>query len=313
MERSEKFYDVIVVGGGPAGLTAAMYLARARRRVLVLEPGEPGGNIALTESVDNYPGLPGITGQELGQAMARQAVSFGSEFLRARALGVRLEGVEKVVHTTQGDLRCRGLLIASGTRPRAVGFSGEEAFRGRGVSGCATCDGAFYAGQEVFVVGGGYAAAEESVYLTKFARHVTVLLRKPDFSCAASLADRAKNHEKITVLPNTVMEEVGGEAFVTRLRYKNTATGEVTEYQARPGERLGVFVFAGYAPDTDWLRGLGLTDEKGYLPTDDSLSTAIAGICAAGDVRAKPLRQVVTATADGALAANTLERYTAGG
>ncbi|MBP3478693.1 MAG: FAD-dependent oxidoreductase, partial [Oscillospiraceae bacterium] len=180
---------------------------------------------------------------------------------------------------------------------------------GRGVAYCATCDGEFFTGKEIFVVGGGYAAAEESVFLTKFARHVTILVRKDDFSCAASVADQAKNHEKITVLTNTVMEEVSGDNGLTYARYKNTATGEVTEY--RSNETFGVFVFAGYAPATEMLKGTVELNEQGYIVTDASQKTSADGVYAAGDVCIKPLRQVVTATSDGALAATELEKYVA--
>lgn len=305
----EKIYDAIVVGGGPAGLTAAMYLARAKCTVLLLEQGSFGGQIATTEEVANYPGLPKTSGLALGQTMKAQAEEFGAEFCHARALGYSLEGERKTVRTDKGDFRCRTLLLATGSHPKAVGFAGEAQYRGRGVSYCATCDGAFFAGKQVFVVGGGYAAAEESVFLTTFARHVTVLLRKPDFSCAKTLADKAKNHEKITVLPNTVLESVGGDNLVTRLQYKNTATGAVTVYEAPAGENLGVFVFAGYAPATEALVDHIELDGQGYILTDENLQTSVQGVFAAGDVRQKPLRQVVTATADGALAATALERY----
>lgn len=308
MANEAREFDAIVVGGGPAGLTAAMYLARARRRVLVVEPGQWGGNIALTETVENYPGLPRVTGAALGQAMKDQALSHGAELLEAAALSLKTEGDWKILETTRGIYRCRGLIAATGTRPRRVGFAGETEFRGRGVSGCATCDGAFFRDQPVFVVGGGYAAAEEGVYLTQFARHVTILLRKPDFSCAKSLADRAKSHEKVTVLPNTVLEAVTGETCVTGVRYRDIATGAVTDYRAEPGRRVGVFVFAGYEPAADWLGEQVQRDEKGYLTTNAALETNIPNLYAAGDLRAKPLRQLVTATNDGAQSATALDK-----
>jgi thioredoxin reductase (NADPH) len=213
------------------------------------------------------------------------------------------------VHTSKGDYRSFGILLATGAHPRTVGFQGEEEHKGRGVAYCATCDGEFFTGKEIFVVGGGYAAAEESVFLTKFARHVTILVRKDDFSCAASVADQAKNHEKITVLTNTVMEEVSGENGLTYARYKNTVTGEVTEYKST--ETFGVFVFAGYAPATEMVKGVVERNEQGYIVTDASQKTSVDGVYAAGDVCIKPLRQVVTATADGALAATELEKHVA--
>ena len=213
------------------------------------------------------------------------------------------------MHTNKGDYRCFGILLATGAHPRSVGFQGEDAYKGRGVAYCATCDGEFFTGKEIFVIGGGYAAAEESVFLTKFARHVTVLIRKDDFSCAASVADLARNHPKITVLTNTVMEEVSGETGLTYARYKNTATGEVTEYRSE--ESFGVFVFAGYAPATETVKNIVALNEHGYIVTDTSQKTNMDGVYAAGDVCIKPLRQVVTATSDGALAATELEKYVA--
>ena len=305
----ENLYDVIVVGGGPAGLTAALYLARAKYRVLVLEKEQFGGQISITHEVVNYPGIAKVSGKSLTETMQRQAESFGAEFMLAEATGFDLSEDIKTVYTNRGVYGCFGILLATGAHPRTVGFQGEEEHKGRGVAYCATCDGEFFTGKEVFVVGGGYAAAEESVFLTKFARHVTILVRKDDFSCAASVADQAKNHEKITVLTNTVMEEVSGENGLTYARYKNTATGEVTEYRSK--ETFGVFVFAGYAPATEAVKGIIKLNEQGYIVTDESQKTSANGVYAAGDVCIKPLRQVVTATSDGALAATELEKYAA--
>ena len=305
----ENLYDVIIVGGGPAGLTAALYLARAKYRVLVLEKEQFGGQIAITHEVVNYPGIAKTSGKALTDTIRQQAESFGAEFMIAEATGFDLAGDVKTVHTGKGDYRCFGILLATGAHPRSVGFQGEEEHKGRGVAYCATCDGEFFTGKEIFVVGGGYAAAEESVFLTKFARHVTVLVRKDDFSCAASVADQVKNHEKITVLTNTVMEAVSGENGLTYARYKNTVTGEVTEVKSE--ETFGVFVFAGYAPATEAVKGIVALNEQGYIITDDAQKTDAEGVYAAGDVCIKPLRQVVTATGDGALAATELEKYVA--
>ena len=305
----ENLYDVIVVGGGPAGLTAALYLARAKYRVLVMEKEQFGGQIAITHEVVNYPGIAKTSGKALTGTIQQQAESFGAEFMLEEAIGFDLDRDIKTVRTNRGEYRCFGILLATGAHPRTVGFKGEEEHKGRGVAYCATCDGEFFTGKEIFVVGGGYAAAEESVFLTKFARHVTILVRKDDFSCAASVADQAKNHEKITVLTNTVMEEVSGENGLTYARYKNTATGEVAEYKSK--ENFGVFVFAGYAPATEILKGIVELNEQGYIVTDASQKTSADGVYAAGDVCIKPLRQVVTATSDGALAATELEKYVA--
>ena len=303
----ESLYDVVIVGGGPAGLTAALYLARAKYRVLVLEKEQFGGQISITHEVVNYPGITKTSGKALTDTIRQQAENFGGEFMLAEATGFDLNGDIKTVRTNQGDYRCFGILLATGAHPRTVGFQGEEEHKGRGVAYCATCDGEFFTGKEIFVVGGGYAAAEESVFLTKFASHVTILVRKDDFSCAASVANQAKNHEKITVLYNTVMEEVSGENGLTYARYKNTVTGEVTEFKSK--ETFGVFVFAGYAPATEAVKGIVELNEQGYIITDASQKTSAEGVYAAGDVCIKPLRQVVTATGDGALAATELEKY----
>jgi len=303
----DNLYDVVVVGGGPAGLTAALYLARAKYRVLVLDKEQFGGQIAITHEVVNYPGIAKTSGKALTDTMQQQAEAFGAEFLLAEAIEFDLSGDIKTVHTTKGDYRCFGILLATGAHPRTVGFKGEEEHKGRGIAYCATCDGEFFAGKEIFVIGGGYAAAEESVFLTKFARHVTILIRKDDFSCAASVAEQAKNHKKITVLTNTVMEEVSGNNGLTYARYKNTDTGKVTEY--RSDESFGVFVFAGYAPATESIKGIIALNEQGYIITDASQKTNVEGVYAAGDVCIKQLRQVVTATGDGAIAATELEKY----
>ena len=305
----ENLYDVVIVGGGPAGLTAALYLARAKYRVLVLEKEQFGGQIAITHEVVNYPGIAKTSGKALTDTIQQQAESFGAEFMMAEATSFDFDRDIKTVHTGKGDYRCFGILLATGAHPRTVGFKGEEEHKGRGVAYCATCDGEFFTGKEIFVVGGGYAAAEESIFLTKFARHVTILVRKDDFSCAASVADQAKNHEKITVLTNTVMEEVSGENGLTYARYKNTVTGEVTEVKSE--ESFGVFVFAGYAPATEAVKGIVELNEQGYIVTDAAQKTSAEGVYAAGDVCIKPLRQVVTATSDGALAATELEKYVA--
>ena len=305
----ENLYDVVVVGGGPAGLTAALYLARAKYRVLVLEKEQLGGQISITHEVVNYPGVAKTSGKALTDTIWQQAESFGAEFILAEATGFDLMGDIKTVRTNKGEYSCFGILLATGAHPRMVGFKGEETYKGRGVAYCATCDGEFFTGKEIFVVGGGYAAAEESVFLTKFARHVTILVRKDDFSCAASVADPAKNHEKISVLYHTVMEEVSGENGLTYARYKNTATGEVTEVKSE--ESFGVFVFAGYAPATEEVKGIVALNEQGYIVTDASQKTSAEGVYAAGDVCIKPLRQVVTATGDGALAATELEKFVA--
>lgn len=311
MVQTENLYDVVVIGGGPAGLTAALYLARARYRVVVVEKDHFGGQITITSEVVNFPGVERTSGAALTESMRKQAESFGAEFLLAEVTELDLSGDVKTVRTGRGDLKCFGVLLATGAHPRMVGFQGEAQFRGRGVAYCATCDGEFFTGKDVFVVGGGFAAAEESVFLTKYARHVTILIRGDGFTCAQATADAARNHEKITVLTNTVVEEVSGDTALRFIRYRNTRTGQVTKHHAADGETFGVFVFAGYEPATELVQGLAELDEQGYVLTDRSQKTTADGLYAAGDVCVKPLRQVVTAVGDGALAATELERLCA--
>lgn len=307
----QNLYDVVIIGGGPAGLTAALYLARARYRVVVVEKEKFGGQITITHEVVNYPGVKRTSGAELTETMRAQAESFGAEFMLAEVERLDMEGDLKTVKTDRGDLKAFGVLLATGAHPRMVGFQGEADFRGRGVAYCATCDGEFFTGKEVFVVGGGFAAAEEAVFLTKYARHVNILIRKDDFSCAKSAADAARNHPKITVLTNTEVEEVLGDSTLRAIRYRNNRTGEVTEYRAEAGDNIGVFVFAGYAPATGLVKGLAELNEQGYVVTDSRMRTSVEGLYAAGDVCVKTLRQVVTAVGDGALAATDLEKYAA--
>ena len=304
-------YDVIIIGGGPAGLTAALYLARAKYRTLVLEKEKFGGQITITHEVVNYPGVAKTSGAELTEIMQKQAASFGAEFMLAEVESLDLAGDVKTVKTSRGELKAFGVLLATGAHPRMVGFKGEADFRGRGVAYCATCDGEFFTGKEVFVVGGGFAAAEEAVFLTKYAKHVTILVRREDFSCAQSVADAAKNHPKITVLYNTEVEEVLGDTALRAIRYRNNRTGEIAEYREKDGGNIGVFVFAGYAPATALVKGLAQLNEQGYVITDRNMKTNVEGLYAAGDVCVKQLRQVVTAVGDGALAATELEKYAA--
>lgn len=307
----KKLYDAVVIGGGPAGLTAALYLARARYRVLVIEKEQFGGQITITSEVVNYPGVKKVSGKELTETMRRQAQSFGAEFMLAEVSALEPYDDIKTVHTSRGDVYGFGILIATGAHPRMIGFDGEAEFRGHGVAYCATCDGEFFTGKEVFVVGGGFAAAEESVFLTKYAKHVTVLVREPDFTCAAAVSEEAKNHDKITVLYNTEVESVSGDSALRSIRYKNNLNGKVTEYTAPDGDTFGVFVFAGYAPATSLIKGIAELNEQGYVITDRNQKTNIDGLYAAGDVCVKNLRQVVTAVADGALAATEMERFAA--
>lgn len=309
--QADKLYDAVVIGGGPAGLTAALYLARARYRVIVIEKEQFGGQITITSEVVNYPGVGLASGAELTETMRKQAEDFGAEFLMAEVTDLALEGDVKTVHTTKGDVQCFGVIVATGAHPRMIGFEGEAEFRGHGVAYCATCDGEFFTGKEIFVVGGGFAAAEESVFLTKYAKHVTILVREEDFTCAKAVADEARNHPKISVLYETEVESVSGDTALSTIRYRNNATSEITEYHAEEGDTFGVFVFAGYEPETSLIRGIVKLNEYGYVVTDNNCKTNIEGLYAAGDVCEKNLRQVATAVSDGAIAATELEKYAA--
>ena len=309
MSRDD-LYDVIVVGGGPAGLTAGLYLARARYRVLILEKDDFGGQITITNEVVNYPGVGRTTGRALTQTMRQQAQDFGAEFLSAEAIGLDVHGDVKTVHTSRGDLKAFGILIATGASPRKLGFEGESEYAGRGVAYCATCDGEFFAGKEVLVVGGGFAAAEESVFLTTYASKVTVLVREQDFTCDAAVAAAAKNNPKIDVRYQVELQGVtAGQGGLREASILNRATGQTETWKPADGGTFGVFVFAGYVPATNLVRGVVELDDYGYVVTHGYLETSVPGVYAAGDLRAKNLRQVVTATADGAIAAVELERY----
>ncbi|WP_270837935.1 FAD-dependent oxidoreductase [Bifidobacterium pseudocatenulatum] len=309
MSRND-LYDVIVIGGGPAGLTAGLYLARARYRVLILEKDDFGGQITITNEVVNYPGVDRTTGRALTQTMRQQAQDFGAEFLSAEAIGLDVHGDVKTVHTSRGDFKAFGILIATGASPRKLGFEGESEYAGRGVAYCATCDGEFFAGKEVLVVGGGFAAAEESVFLTTYASKVTVLVREQDFTCDAAVAAAAKNNPKIDVRYQVELQGVtAGQGGLREASILNRATGQTETWKPVDGGTFGVFVFAGYVPATDLVRGVVELDDYGYVVTHGYLETSVPGVYAAGDLRAKNLRQVVTATADGAIAAVELERY----
>ena len=305
----KELYDAVIVGGGPAGLTAAMYLARACYRVIVVEKEKFGGQITITSEVVNYPGADPQSGEELTERMRKQAESFGAEFMLAEVKELDFSEDIKIVKTTRGNIKCLGVMMATGAHPRMVGFKGEDEFKGHGVAYCATCDGEFFTGKEVFVVGGGFAAAEEAVFLTRYASHVTILIRGDDFTCAKETADETRANPNITVLTNTEVVAVEGDSVLRKITYKNNKTGEETVYSPENGDTFGVFVFAGYEPSTELVKDIAELNPQGYVVTNISKQTTKEGLFAAGDVCIKTLRQVVTATGDGAIAATEMEKY----
>ena len=305
---NKNLYDVAIIGGGPAGLTAALYLARACYRVIVLEKEKFGGQITITSEVVNYPGIEITDGKTLTEKMRVQAQNFGAEFKLAEVTSINMDNDVKEIETTKGKIHCLGVLLATGAHPRMIGFEGEAEYKGHGVAYCATCDGEFFTGKDIFVIGGGFAAAEESVFLTKYAKHVTILVREEDFTCAKATADETKANKDITVLYNKEVVRVEGDGVLRSITWKDRITGEETTHKVE-NDTFGVFVFAGYAPETSLVKGLAEVDERGYIITDKSQMTTREGLFAAGDVCIKPLRQVVTAVGDGALAATELEKY----
>jgi len=304
-------YDAVIVGGGPAGLSAAIYLARARCRVLVVERDLVGGQITITADVVNYPGIATASGKQITETMHQQALAFGAEFLKADVTGMDLDGPVKTISTSAGDLRCFGVILAPGARPRPAGFAGEQEFRGRGVAYCATCDGEFFTGMDVFVVGGGLSAAQESLFLTRYARHVTMLVRRDELSCPRGVAEQVQANPTITVRFTTVLDEVHGDTMLRGATLRDTATGTVEHYEPPAGQGFGVFVFTGYAPATDIVAGTVELTDDGHIVTDADMRTSVDGVYAAGDVRGKMLRQMITAASDGAIAATQLEHHIA--
>lgn len=303
-------YDLIIIGGGPAGISAGIYAGRAKLKTLVIEKENMGGQIKTTHEMVNYPGILQTTGIDYMDTLRQQALSFNVNFKEDEVLDLNLESDIKVIKTKKEEIQGRAIIFATGASPRKLGFKGEEEFTGRGVAYCATCDGEFFQGLDVFVIGGGYAAAEEALFLTKFAKKVRVVVRKSEFGCAKTIAEKVKAHAKIEVLFNTELEEVGGEGVLQFAKFKNNKTGEIFEYKASKEDgTFGLFVFIGYKPQTELLKGKVQLDEQGYIVTNEVMETNLPGVYAAGDLRPKLLRQVVTAVADGAIAATVAEKY----
>lgn len=306
-----KLYDVIILGAGPAGLSAGIYCGRNKLSTLIIEQGQDGGQIALTAEIENYPGqmLEGESGISLVERMSKQAEHFGVERVMDAIDTVELTGNVKVLRGKKATYESRTVIIATGAFPRPIGCKGEAEFLGRGLSFCATCDGAFFSGLEVYVVGGGDSAVEEAMFLTKFARKVTIVHRRNELRAAKSIQEKAFANEKIDFLWDSVVEELQGDDVLNCMTVKNVKTGEVKQIKADENDGMfGVFGFIGYSPRSSLFEGQ-LTLENGYIVTDEDMKTNIEGVYAIGDVRKKKLRQVVTAAADGAIAAMEVNHY----
>ena len=308
-----KIYDVAIIGAGPAGLTAGLYAGRARLSTLIIEKEREGGQILQTSEIDNYPGgIHEESGPTLVDRMAAQAVHFGAERISEEIVDLDLDGPVKVLKGRKETYRARTLIAAGGASPTKIGCPGEAEFTGQGVSYCATCDGAFFQGLEVYVVGGGDAAVEEAVYLTRFARKVTVIHRRDQLRAAKSIQEKAFANDKVHFLWDTVVKELKGEGLLSEMVVENVKTGEQTTIKADPEDGMfGVFVFIGLRPQTALYEGK-LAMDRGYLIADEEMRTDVPGVFAAGDLRKKSLRQVVTAAADGAIAAVSAEKYIEG-
>lgn len=301
----KKIYEVIIIGGGPAGLTAGLYTSRSRLNTLLIETGLLGGQMTTTEFIENYPGFPqGITGDELSRLMEEQAKRFGLEVVSQDVVEVKLEGDRKVVKTEEESYLCEALIICTGAEYRKLGVPGEKEFAGKGVSYCATCDGAFFQDNQIVVVGGGDSALTEALYLTKFAKELTIIHRRDALRGTKIYQERVFANPKINLLWNSVIQEIKGDSVVRSVVVKNVKTGEVNKLNTE-----GVFLFVGLSPRTQFLKGLVNLDEAGYIIADEDCETSVKGIFAAGDCRKKLLRQVATAVSDGAIAAFAAEKF----
>jgi thioredoxin reductase (NADPH) len=304
----KKIYDVIIIGGGPAGLTAGLYTSRARLQTLLIQNALFGGQMTTTELIENYPGFPqGVTGDELSRLMEEQARRFGMEAVNEEVIEVALEGNLKRVRTYESSYLCETLIVCTGTEYRKLGVPGENEFIGKGVSYCATCDGAFFKDNEIFVVGGGDSALTEALFLTKFVKGLTIVHRRDALRATKIYQERAFANPKIKFLWNSVIQEIKGDQVVRSVLVKNVKTGEAREF---PTE--GVFLFVGLMPRTQFLKGLVKMDDEGYIVTDEKCETSVQGVFAAGDCRKKLLRQVTTAVGEGATAAFAAEKYLEG-
>lgn len=300
-----KTYDVIIIGGGGAGLTAALYTSRAKLSTLLLEKLAPGGQIALTDMVENYPGFPeGITGPEISQRMEAQAGKYGTEVIYEQASSIQKKNDHFQIALAQGEFSARAVILASGASFRTLNVAGERELTGRGVSYCATCDGPFFKEKEIIVVGGGDSAMQEGIFLTRFAKKVTVVHRRDKLRAGPMLQERAMKHPKISFIWDTVVERVRGEKKVEGVLLKNLKQNQTQEFRTD-----GVFVFIGHDPNTGFLKGFVELDDKGYVKTNEFLQTSAPGVFAAGEVRAGAVKQLVAACGEGCEAALSAQAY----
>lgn len=303
--EEKNIYDVIIIGSGPGGMTAALYASRANLKTLILEKGVPGGELLNTADVENYPGFASISGPDLADNMYKGAMQFGAEYAYGNVSGIEIDGDLRVVHAGKKTYYAYAIVIATGSHHRKLEVPGEEKYAGRGVSYCAVCDGAFFKGSDLVVVGGGDSAVEEGTYLTQFAKQVTIVHRRDSLRAQKILQDRAFANEKVNFSWNKIVEEIIGDGQkVTGVRVKDTQTGELSTIEA-----AGVFIYVGLLPVSTPFQSLGITDEEGWIPTDDQMQTSVPGIFAVGDVRQKHLRQITTAVGDGGIAGHAAYNY----
>lgn len=305
-EEKQFNYDVIIIGAGPAGMTTALYASRANLSVLMLDRGIYGGNLNNTATIENYTGFPSVQGPDLAKQMYDGATQFGAKYAYGTVEKVELDGNLKKITTDMGETyTAKALVIASGSEQKKLGVAGEQEYGGKGVSYCAVCDGAFFKGKHLVVVGGGDSAVEEGMYLTQFADKVSVLVRKDHLRAAAVAQDKAKKNDKMEFIFNTSVTAIeGDDQKVTEVKTHNNATGEDSEMQAD-----GVFIYVGNVPMTNPFADFGILDDQGWVITDDHMATKVPGIFAVGDVRETLLRQIATAVGDGALAGQEVFKY----
>ena len=303
-------YDCIIIGAGPAGISAGIYAARASMKTIIIERGTPGGLIAKTDEIANYPGAEDVpTGPELIERMVKQAKSFGAEFITDTVVNVDFSGTTKIVYGENTTYEAKSVIIATGSNPRLLEVPGEKEFTGKGIAYCATCDAPFFQDLDIYVVGSGEAAVEEAMYLTKFGRTVTLLVRKDKLSVAKSIEEKAMKCEKLKIMWNVEVESFEGTGLLSAMNIVNNKTGEKTKIVPREGDMIfGVFIFVGYIPESTIFNGIIGTDRK-YIVSDETMKTSVEGVFVAGDVRVKELRQVVTAVNDGAIAAINARKY----